>query len=256
MPLRPDHQVVRIAVGERGHDLHASRRCPCGRNRSRPDRCRPETAITRMFAGVLDGQAEVAAPLVQVERAGLEDGLGLAAVEIAEGDEVVAAAGTGRDGSAPASQPRQWPRTPAPGSCPRRSAWSASPWPCRPESARTRSRPSFATDPPAWLARPAVVGAKLCQQLAPLRLGQGRLIAQQRLDGVGVELGERVSPGGVDALCERQRPARLDARQREARRSRRLVRVRSLAAKRQVFLLLAVEGVDGARRQTPRAGSA
>ncbi len=45
--------------------------------------------MSACLAGVLDREAQVAAPLVQVERAGLEDRLVLAAVEIAEGDEVV-----------------------------------------------------------------------------------------------------------------------------------------------------------------------
>src|ERR1035438_4446220 len=42
-----------------------------------------------MPPGILDGQAEVAASLVQVKRAGLKDRLVLASIEIPEVDEVV-----------------------------------------------------------------------------------------------------------------------------------------------------------------------
>ena len=84
-----DHEVVRVAAGERGDDLHLLARAlalavAIGEVGAR------QAGHGGVFAGVFDREAQVAAALVQVERAGLEDGLVLAAVEVAEGDEVVA----------------------------------------------------------------------------------------------------------------------------------------------------------------------
>ena len=42
-----------------------------------------------MFAGIFHGSAQVAASLIQIQRACLKDGFLLTAVEIAEGDEIV-----------------------------------------------------------------------------------------------------------------------------------------------------------------------
>ena len=111
---------------------------------------------------------------------------------------------------------------------------------------RTRLSPIFSTEPPALLAAPGVKGGEFGEQRGPVRLGQGSLVAEQRLDGGGLQRGNRAGPRRVDALRQRQRLVGSHLRQREAGN----VGVRGgeiFGPQREEFLLVAVQRIEGAR---------
>ena len=60
---------------------------------------------------------------------------------------------------------------------------------------------------------PGVIGRELGDEHGPIGLGEHCLVAEQWLDGVGAKLGDRIGPGRVDALLQRQGHARFNPRQ-------------------------------------------
>src|SRR5262249_5506007 len=86
--ITADHEIVGIAAGEGGDDLHFfaggfADAIAIGEVGS------GERGHEGVSARVLNGEAELAASLIQKERAGLEDSFVFAAIKITEGDEVV-----------------------------------------------------------------------------------------------------------------------------------------------------------------------
>ena len=111
-------------------------------------------------------------------------------------------------------------------------------------------------DRPGRLAgRPAFKRPQLGQQPGPFGFREGGLVAQEGLDGIRLEFGQRARPGRVNACLQRQRPARLHVRQRKPGNLRAGVR-EVLGGEDQVFLLLPIQRPDGARGHRPPAGSA
>ena len=77
-------------------------------------------------------------------------------------------------------------------------------------------------DAGAGLARAQARKApSLALQGSPFGFGEGRLVAEQRLDDSGIESGDRAGPGGVEPSLSGSGRLALDARQRETRRSQR-----------------------------------
>src|ERR1039457_4536396 len=136
-----------------------------------------------MPPGILDGQAEVAASLVQVKRAGLKDRLVLASIEIPEADEVIqqlkeVAVVAGEvchrgDGSKLRLQALVLCDKLGEGILGRADQNLAHTVP-----------PKLRHRAPGLARRPALVGPEFRQQLAPFRLGQHTLLAEKWIDRV------------------------------------------------------------------------
>ena len=208
-----DHQVVAVAGGERGDDLHL-----LGGGRAGAVEVGEvgagQAGHGGVLGGVVDRQAQVAGALVEVERAVLEDGRA-AVVEVLEVDEVGAEAGqiavvadqtldlvdAGRlrlqrlvAGDERRHARRRRPRRGSP--------------------ARARRRASRPAGPPSTASQ-ASYGASLPPSASQSRFGELGARAEQRRDGVVAERPQRGRVGRVDRASQRQRPLGRGQRQRK-----------------------------------------
>ena len=242
-PVAADHEVVGIAAGEGRHDLQLlaggfAHTIAVGEIGAR------QSGQQRVPGAILDGQAEIAASLVQVEGAGLEDRLVLAPVEIPEAHEVIqqlieVPVITGEllhrgDGSELRFQALVLGNELGKGI-----------FGCAGQNLADAIPPKLRHRAAGQARRPTLIGAEFRQQFAPVRLGESILVAEQRLDRVVLELGDRVSPGRVHTLRQRQRSYGLHACQREPGNLR-MGDGQILGRKGQVILFLPVKGVAGA----------
>ncbi len=110
-----------------------------------------------------------------------------------------------------------------------------------------RARQADFFDGAAGLAGvPGIKRGELAGERVPISLGQNRFRAEQRRDGVGLQRGNRIGPGRIDALRERQRRRGADLRQRQAGDVGVIAR-QIFRAQRGVFFFVAVQRADRAR---------
>ena len=166
-----------------------------------------------MGRGVVHADAEFAGAIVEVERAGLEDGEAFPRVEIREINEIVEQrpqitviadetihGGDGvelrLEGLVLGEQVGE------------DSAALAG------EEGLGAVESEFFHDGPGLAAEPGFVGGELGVECGPIRLGErGFRGAVHRRDCGGMQRGERAGPGGIDRVQQRQRPVGFDARE-------------------------------------------
>ena len=197
-----------------------------------------------MLGGVIDAEAQVAAAPVKVERAGLEHGFTLAPVEIAEGDEII------EEPEEIAVEPQEFIDRGDGGGLGferlvrvnefmdglLRGARQDLLQPGVAEFLDTGAR---------FGGGPRFVGAQFGLESRPLRFRERGAVAQKRFNDVDLEGRQGIGPGGIDPFLEGKRFAGFNAGEGKSG---------DLAAgngeifggERQVFLLLAVEGGEGA----------
>ena len=207
-----------------------------------------------MFARVGHPDAKLATARVKIERARLEHSLVAAGVKVAERHEVVQErekvamiahelvhgcnrVGFRFEGLVPGNECRDVVL-----------GWAGENFADALDAEFFRVRADFAGEPGFVRSEPG-------EERSPIGLSQDGFLAEQRFRRRRLQRGKRAGPRGVDAFVQRQRLARLDAREREtgnlARRYRHL-----LGRDRKVLGFLTVDGGEGAcvERGQPAAG--